>query len=494
MVKSLAAQERRRSALSYPDTICKVLREGDTFCHSLLAKKFSYNTMFSGMATPEVAIGMICRRIGCVAAELSSCDKDKQSQQILKAQGHPNACLYADVCDLAQGRPKDLARHQNGDWPSAVTRFVQNLRLRKSVQCLKHLRKCENAKADLTVLGSPCTDFSSIGIQQGVGGETAWPTLVSFASSRTSPIVIHENVMRFPSQLFNSAFQDKYAIFEIRARPSDMGFSCIRRPRVYRVAVDRRLKLLASPVDLYNKVSHAVAACERMTLADALHDRGPPCKLKRLTLKQQGYFKDFVRLWRARHRGKLRVRGQPAVFHLGDNPLQRRVCSDHAQLPTLRAGMSRLVIGSARPPREITANELLLTMGWPTQTALGTVAGTAAADVASVLKVCGRLTQRQVLKKLGNSMHLAVVTAVIGCALAAVDANSMQTLKAASVLFQSHVKPFTQRHQAGSAVEATPTRKRAAKTHTDEEEPPCCLVLIPCALLTFVCAQKMGLK
>ena len=435
-------------ALSYTDTICRVLREGETCRRSLLAGTFSYGTMFSGMATPEIAIGMICRRAGCTATELSGCDKDRQSQRILRAVGCPNACLYADVCDIAQGRPRDLARHQNGDWPSAVTRFAQSIRLRKSVLCIKHTRKCPRMAPDVMVLGSPCTDFSSVGSQQGVGGETVWPTLVSFASSRTAPIVIHENVTRFPSELFNAAFKDKYVIYEIRARPCDVGFACIRRPRVYRVAVDRRLKLLASPLDLYKQVTAEFMRQERpMSLADALFDgrNTAPFKKRCLTVKQQKYYRDFKRLWRARNRGKLRVPGRPAVFHLGDNPLKRCVMSDTsrvAQLPTLRAGMSRLVIGSARPPREVAPSELLLTMGWPIPSAVGADSDNASVDARTVLKMSELLTPRQVLKKLGNSMHLAVVTAVIACALAAVDAASLKTLKAGRALFQSRGQCF----------------------------------------------------
>jgi hypothetical protein len=89
--------------------------------------------------------------------------------------------------------------------------------------CVRHAQRCRLQSADVVILGSPCTDFSSYGKHLGMQGPTIPCTLAAFRRAQGAAMIVHENVTRFPKALFESAFTD-YNIYTIRASPKDVGW------------------------------------------------------------------------------------------------------------------------------------------------------------------------------------------------------------------------------------------------------------------------------
>ena len=54
------------------------------------------------------------------------------------------------------------------------------------------------------------------------------------------PLAIHENVIGFDRAVLEELLSHEYDIVELRVSPSDVGFSFLRRPRLYYVLVRRR--------------------------------------------------------------------------------------------------------------------------------------------------------------------------------------------------------------------------------------------------------------
>jgi hypothetical protein len=87
-----------------------------------------------------------------------------------------------------------------------------------------------------------------------------------------------------------------------------------------------------------------------------------------------------------------------AVFHLGDNPLMRRVWSASGRMPSFRRSMG--ILWHPFSGTVISGKERLAMMGWPCYYPLALAAGTHMITVHNVAHA------RQMV---GNSYHIAVV-------------------------------------------------------------------------------------
>ena len=58
--------------------------------------------------------------------------------------------------------------------------------------------------------------------------------------AQRAPLAIHENVIGVDRAVLEELLSHEYDIVELRVSPSDVGFSFLRRPRLYYVLVRRR--------------------------------------------------------------------------------------------------------------------------------------------------------------------------------------------------------------------------------------------------------------
>jgi hypothetical protein len=90
------------------------------------------------------------------------------------------------------------------------------------------------------------------------------------------------------------------------------------------------------------------------------------------------------------------------VYHIGDNPLQRRVWSGSGHLPSFRKSMGILLHRATNTI--VTGKERLAAMGWPIYPELAAAAGSHMAVVDDI---------RRARQFAGNSYHVATVGLLI---------------------------------------------------------------------------------
>lgn len=126
---------------------------------------------------------------------------------------------------------------------------------------------------------------------------------------------------------------------------------------------------------------------------------------------QQKSYDAYMAMWRQKH--KCRPSSKHAVFYLGDNPRERCVWGV-GKLPTLRRSMGSLpALHSSKLKRPFLRRELLVAYGWRLRRRQRT-----ASDWSRIPLRPG-VAYGQLL---GNSMHLAVATAVVAVMLACLQA------------------------------------------------------------------------
>ena len=80
---------------------------------------------------------------------------------------------------------------------------------------------------------------------------------------------IHENVKGFRTSLIDEALGCSYEVFHIRSDPGQLGFTCIRRPRIYSVLLRKGCVRVVHDLHLaYKHVCEAVSARGTIPLSD----------------------------------------------------------------------------------------------------------------------------------------------------------------------------------------------------------------------------------
>jgi site-specific DNA-cytosine methylase len=348
------AEGRRRLALRYAEQCIQSLLQ-DLQPSALLGASMdiSASTMFSGMTTAECALDMLSAVTGGRVQHVSACDTDRAARKtLLDTVGH--GCLHVDVADYITNTSKaPKVFNMDGRLQGQIQRWMETVHPTKiSPWCCRHAAACKMQRSDVVVLGSPCTDWSSYGSGKGLEGDTCVPTLASLRVCREALVVIHENVVQFPHDIFVAGMGDQFRVFTIKTAPADVGFPCVRRPRIYRIAVRKDIELLADPSALFMRLKRFFKLNRTLSLSDCLFSSAvPPLDVKKLTRKQQGYLKLYKKKWQvgveslffwlvaigwlveAKHGKFTKAKPGvfPAVFHLGDNPANRCVMSNGGQ-------------------------------------------------------------------------------------------------------------------------------------------------------------------
>ena len=141
-------------------------------------------------------------------------------------------------------------------------------RLRSQLWCHRTQRLVDLTLGMLNISGSPCTDYSPLGLQAGTQGPTVLVLLTFLLLVRIHKplMMVHENVIRQPLWLFNFCLGDLYRIDSI-----------VLEPPMFRHPISRRRRYL---------VASLRRAASGRPLADlpALLSAGPPeqdCRLYR---------------------------------------------------------------------------------------------------------------------------------------------------------------------------------------------------------------------
>ena len=407
-------------------------------------RHWSVSSHFSGLGTVEVAISCMqvaARALGMPPLSASTafaCERDRGCQHVLK-QRVGGACIFGDILELVNSPGVGFACSTNGRLNyEAACEMLENMPVSRA-PCVSHKLSCQVPRPDLDISGSPCTPWSRM-----VGGtrlrrqHPLVATLVAWCRVIRAlgvPLALHENVIGFDKDILSERLGQHYAIHEVRVSPSDVGFSFLRRPRVYYVlarrgvlAVKRNIAavyaevakranphgfepngLVPSPAWVWQATAAQLLGAENL----ARQRNGmPPVQSPSqdwaylLTSKQQAILAEQLRRWRRAHSADPASR--PAlVIDLSQRPAYCRVTE--TQLPTFRTSSSRIWSPSRR--RWLLPVEQALAMGYPVTEEAASVMGLPV-DV---------LAEARTAAAVGNAMHVANLGCILLSALACVE-------------------------------------------------------------------------
>ena len=139
--------------------------------------------------------------------------------------------------------------------------------------CARHRQKCQPATRNMdgNITGSPCQPWSRAGKKNGLLDPRSTGLWVWIAWVQTvEPLwAIHENVCGFCTSLIDDALGCSYTIFHIQSDPCHLGFTCIRRPRIYSVLLRKGFVRVVHDLHLaYNHVREVLRARGRIPMSD----------------------------------------------------------------------------------------------------------------------------------------------------------------------------------------------------------------------------------
>lgn len=394
--------------LDYPRRIMAVIQQvmGPKLQDSLLNCRFTYASIFAGMGCVEEGMTLMKKEANKLGLQMEpvllyQCEKHRGCGDYLMTDSHnhgdSDSCLFANVCDLAPIK-EDVRQRSMSTYMSRSVRG----KMAKFAWCRRHCRKCPVPQAvDVVAGGNPCTDWSLSGNRLGFDGPTRLATLSFGRVLASSGLGLEENVERFPD-IYEEAMTD-WKCKKLIVRPGDIGYAnVIQRKRCYRGLLHKNVKRLFSPGALYQAIVEEFSG-DQTHFAELLDpDMGTEKDFQELS-KMKKIMLHRYKVMSSR-RGRLK---RDCVYHLGDNP-HKRLCWSSPQssaLPTLRRSMGVLWCSAKR--RKLRVRELARMQGWRRPL-----------NVAS-----DSLFQSM----LGNSMHVANVTAVIAVHLACTPASIRRT-------------------------------------------------------------------
>ncbi len=419
---------------------------GSRLQDSLLAAPQTYSTHFSGVRTVEVAVAFLLAAAPTSLGfplrwrTVAACEVQKSCAKLLLQCRLPaSCCVFKDILDVCRDR------EEGGDGSVRVRRQDPHTdafdTLKRSIfkcggpvqrRCWRHGGYCDDVMVQGDISGSPCTPWSRAGTRLGrrhglIALLIAWCHWLRTSSAQWA---IHENVVGFDGDVLTELLSDMYQIVAVKVSPNDLGYSIVRRKRIYHILYLRgHVEEAFSMQGMYDKVCEAAQAeltCPPLNAfffgagaADLCVEENRARKRRRLspvknasgdwtyllTAKQRSYLQEYVRLWQVK-RGSLPEDDPDCVFDLGQNPAKRPSYSLRGALPTLRHTKSTM--WSPGRKRWLVARELAAVCGYPV-----TVATAAEAQVP--LDAAAALYTQPML---GNAMHVSNVGTVMSVALA----------------------------------------------------------------------------
>jgi hypothetical protein len=466
-----------RSAPPGPDTVEKlsdwptyvIERLTDTSCpgghgrrHRLFSnfyKGLLVHSDYTGLGTAEIAasaLGAACRRLdrcppSSRVALHRGCDTKPSSQYLMLNSGrHGPDHVHDDV--LGSLRSEVLGRltamEPEAGWSltrkqsaykamhavmqqefQAKTLFRENA----ASWCLKHVqdcpafaRTCPGCDDPLTLLvsGTSCIAWTSAGKQEGSGHESQlpWLAFVHYILHFRPDVVIHEITELHPDSIFAHHFGDEYDILNLLVSPWHVGWPC-NRSRKYRVLTLRsRVLMRGTELEFFKLLESDVAISPaELFCADeesVTNHYTDLCVKRRRIPKATGATRDWEVLLsppeRARlagHRERVRGRELDGCFFADLNK------ADGVTRPTKYVSvlLQNSHVWSEALKRPALPAEHFVFQGFPV---FGPMNMGASLPWADALGDLPNVSDSEIRSLTGNAMHMAVVGAVIGFAVA----------------------------------------------------------------------------
>ena len=363
--------------------------------------------VFSGLGTSEIgwrAVGAALRAQGFPFSLTChfACDVDADCRNVLTGLGLGH--VFGDIMAL-------IAAVVDETWH--VTRKERSIMcapVRASSQCYQCGVTCPCGPVQVTVSGSPCQDWSSAGNMLGLGGKRAHVLLawIRWHIVWEPPLIIHENVTRFDLQVLESRLGEVYWVYSVVCNPGDVGWTCVRRPRLYVALVHTaKLDVCCNPAWLFWEVCRHIGGGQPLQVSDLLvatpaevcHEAWLVGRERRRQLRQQcsaagaaerialavgaaGMEPErllspgerlrlaaYLRRWKQKDWGEASGCSN-LVLNLGDNPeagwlswSAPKEWGGHFVIPTLRRAWTVQWLPALR--RWLTRSERLVLMGFP---------------------------------------------------------------------------------------------------------------------------------
>lgn len=228
-VKTVKGQAARLTLNQWPkilmDAVCHAVPVETIKASVLCTDRVAMSTQFSGMGTAEHALQVIKdvlpSPLQCKIQCTSACDIDKTCQRILGEQAGVHACcmglfmhaqavrgwpggaqacnmyhvsplatcptrqpgcVFADILDCVQCSDAQFYRARTVE--SKTKLMLSKVQSHNEGWCTKRQQYCPFGVDDIMVAGSPCVDYSRIGLRAGTSGFSLKLWLVSLQASR----------------------------------------------------------------------------------------------------------------------------------------------------------------------------------------------------------------------------------------------------------------------------------------------------------------------
>lgn len=206
----------------------------------------SISTAFSGVDTPATAWAHLrhtfSRRLGRSVADAGNlhaieCNVAAQEELLVHPAGPK--CVFGNILGFFRPQVHVLLSRLGADANVMDTLWevVHSGRaLDQASMCLRHRRACPISSARMHVAGTPCTDWSELGLRQGTNGASAAAFMCWVAMRRClqEAYIVQENVSSFPTTLLDRFLGDMYFIDVSVEDAQDYGTPA-RRERRYSI-------------------------------------------------------------------------------------------------------------------------------------------------------------------------------------------------------------------------------------------------------------------
>ena len=270
-----------------------------------------------------------------------------------------------------------------------MTSYLCQLSMSWDAPCARHGQLCTLGAADLDITGTPCQDWSGLGLRSGVFGSRfsiflGWVHWILFSQP---PVVIHENVREFDPTVLARYLAHAYHICLIECDCAETGMYALSRRRSYAVLYHKlKVRVLTHPAWAYCIISEAIvcsgSVCRSILslftatsedIRDELAplciqkgvavDAGVACPWVLLSASEKQRLQLYIRMWQQTY-GYDPALTPNAVFNLQDNPTARNTHSGASfRIPCPRTGGGKL--WSCYKQRWLLPKELMSAFGIP---------------------------------------------------------------------------------------------------------------------------------